>query len=125
MGTAQCTTPTAVRQPNSGVPALGNILVKFCCDVTYALAEIASARYQQVRRIGFLCPPRPPAAAGGPGKLFDNQAVSLHPRLTISRLRSIGLKEDKPDYHLRSSNKCLWPNMLPTRESLIALIRTM
>ena len=28
-----------VRQLNSGVPALGNILVKFCCDVTYALAE--------------------------------------------------------------------------------------
>ena len=31
------------------------------------------------------------------GKLFDNQAVSLHLRSTISGLRSIGLKKDKTD----------------------------
>src|SRR5271165_1640782 len=72
------------------------------------------------------------------GKLFDNQAVSLHLRSTIPGLRSIGLKEDKTDksdnhavmlimlimiitsdyhdyldYHMRTSDKYFWFNRLP------------
>jgi hypothetical protein len=88
MGTAQCTAPTAVRQLSSGVPALGNILVKFCCDVTYALSEIGSARYQRSR--GQVLCLRDCTQCAGRGSFFDNQAVRLHlPSTPISRLRSI------------------------------------
>src|SRR5271157_1411563 len=74
MGTAQCTTeaPTfdsPVEFPHS---RFGKY-VKFCCNVTCALAHSRPARYQWIARTRLLCLLSGRTQCAGPEKLFDKQ----------------------------------------------------